>query len=174
MEPSKEVSAATQPVVNRAPRIMPVEKPALALQMDSATPKISGEPCICTCPHYLSFNERGANGTVQPPTLLIGQGTCTKNNLTGPPHTGASPCPSPPHPPSSHYLSFTASCVSRPGANGAKNYHSPSLQSHTTYLWNLQPITQVKSILQNLTPTCTLPAREHQLPHNQRINVAPT
>ena len=47
---------------------------------------------------------------------------------------------SPPHPPSSHYLSFTASCVSRPGANGAKNYHSPSLQSHTTYLWNLQPI----------------------------------
>ena len=44
MEPSKEVPAATQPVVNRAPRIMPVEKPALALQMDSATPKISGEP----------------------------------------------------------------------------------------------------------------------------------
>ena len=78
----------------------------------------------------------------------------------------------PPHPPSSHYLSFTASCISRPGANGAKNYHSPSLQSHTTYLWNLQPITQVKSILQNLTPT--LPAKEHQLPHNQRINVAPT
>ena len=67
--------------------------------------------------------------------------------------------PPPPHPPSSHYLSFTVSCVSRPGANGAKNYHSPSLQSHTTYLWNLQPITQVKSILQNLTPTCTLPAR---------------
>ena len=29
---------------NCAPRIMPVEKPALALQMDSATPKISGEP----------------------------------------------------------------------------------------------------------------------------------
>jgi hypothetical protein len=42
MEPSKEVPAATQPVVNRAPRIMPVEKPALALQVDSATPKISG------------------------------------------------------------------------------------------------------------------------------------
>ena len=80
------------------------------------------------------------------------------------------PPPPPPHPTSSHYLSFTASCISSPGANGAKNYHSPSLQSHTTYLWN-QPITQVKSILQNLTPT--LPAREHQLPHNQRINVAP-
>ena len=134
MEPSKEVPAATQPVVNRAPRIMPVEKPALALQMDSAIPKISGEPgttCICTCPRYLSFSERGAN---QP----MGQ-------------YNHQPC--------------------NPGANGAKNYHSPSLQSHTMYLWN-QPITQVKSILQNLTPT--LPAREHQLPHNQRINVAPT
>ena len=179
MEPSKEVSAATQPVVNQAPRIMPVEKPALTLQMDLATPKFQGNHELhlyvlapTTCPLIKEGPiSQWDSTTTNPPHW---SGDMYQEQLNRPTTHWCQPLPlSPLHPPSSHYLSFTASCVSRPGANGAKNYHSPSLQSHTTYLWN-QPITQVKSILQNLTPTCTLPAREHQLPHYQRINVAPT
>ena len=183
MEPSTEVSAATQPVVK------------LSSQNNS-----SGETSPRTANGF--SNPKNFRGTMNymymylpplpvRPSMKEGPISQWDSTITNPPHWSGDmyqeqlnrptthwcqPLPlSPPSPPpSSHYLSFTASCISRPGANGAKNYHSPSLQSHTTYLWNLQPITQVKSILQNLTPTCTPPAREHQLPHNQRINVAPT
>ena len=103
MEPSKEVPAATQPVVNRATRIMPVEKPALTLQMDSATPKISGEPgttCLCTCPHYLSFSERGANQpmdstTTNPPHW---SGDMYQEQLNRPTTHWCQPSPPPPPP----------------------------------------------------------------------------
>ena len=135
MEPSKEVSAATQPVVNRAPRIMPGEKPALALQMDSAKFQRNHELHVyvlapTTCP---SMKEgpisQWDSTTTNPPHW---SGDMYQEQLNRPTTHWCQPLP---------YLSFTASCVSRPGANGAKNYHSPSLQSHTTYLWNLQPIT---------------------------------
>ena len=96
-------------------------------------------------------------------------------DLTGPPHTGASPRPS--SPPLSPPLLTTC-----PSLQVASAVHEPMgaielplrLTAITHYLWNqpLTPILQVNSILQNLTPT--LPAREHQLSHNQSVNVAPT
>ena len=112
--------------------------------------KQSPQPCTPTplLPFLQSKRGQSANGTVQPPTLFIGQGhvprthavttSCTSMqvDLTGPPHTGASPCPSPPQPPSAHYLSFTASCVSSPWANGG---HRTTTSPHCNHTLPLEP-----------------------------------
>ena len=79
-------------------------------------------------------------------------------DLTGPPHTGASPRPSPLSAPLCSLP--VLHCKLRQQSMGQWGQELPlRITAITHYLWNqpLTPILQVNSILQNLTPT--LPAR---------------
>ena len=109
----------------------------------------------------------------QPSSLVRGHVQCTKNtcchyqlnhyhsmqvDLTGPPHTGASPRPSPLSAPLCSLP--VLHCKLRQQSMGQWGQELPlRITAITHYLWNqpLTPILQVNSILQNLTPT--LPAR---------------
>ena len=113
--------------------------------------------------------------TTPPPTTCpsLNEGTCTKNNLTGPPHTGASPCPSPTPPPPLFSLPVLY-CKLRQQTRGQWGQELPLTFTAITHYVSLEPATNNPSEINTAKLTPTLPAREHQLPHNQRINVAPT